>query len=109
MNSMTNEELTSRVVSLEEHGARHAEQIKTLFNSVADLKQITNSVYDLAASCKSLANDQRGMKDTLDKLSADVEEMRERPARRWDDVVTKGLNVVIAAILTWLLVKMGIG
>ena len=105
---MTNEELTNRLFEQDERITRHTEQIKTLFNSVSDLRAMAESVHSLAVSVSTMARDQQALKEAVDGLGADMEEIKTRPARRWGEIVTTALSVAVTAIVTWLLAKAGV-
>ena len=77
---MTNEELTQRYVEIDERVTRVAEQIKTAFNRIDDVKDIANSVYKLATTVEILTREQQISNEKLDRVSEDVEEIKNKPA-----------------------------
>ena len=53
----------------------------------------------------------REQKDTgkkIDKLTSEFEEIKDKPAKRWDTVITVTITVVITALLTYALTQMGL-
>ena len=72
------------------------EQIKTLFTRVNEQKTLTDSVHKLAISLERLTSAQKSTADKVDDLTSDVEELKNKPAKRWDSATT----VVITFILT---------
>ena len=105
---MTTEELTTRVVDLEERAARHTEQIKTIFNQIADVRKIADGVQELALAMRTLAIEQKEIGKKVDSLSEDMEEIRMKPATRWDLIVTALLSATVPAIGAYILTKMGL-
>lgn len=105
---MTNEELTAKVVELDERATRHTEQLKTAFNQLTELKSIADSVYKLASSVEVLAIKQKTTADSVEKMSGDIEQLKSKPAKRWDNAVSIVFSVVATAILTLALVKIGL-
>lgn len=105
---MTTEELTKKVFDLDERVARHTEQIKTCFNQITDIKTMTECVHRLATSVETLALEQKSTKEKLDGLSEDVEEIKNKPAKRWDSIVTVIITAIATAIVTYFLTKIGI-
>lgn len=105
---MTTEELTTRVVDLEERVARHSEQIKTCFNQITDIKTMTECVHRLATSVETLALEQKSTKEKLDNLSDDVEEIKNKPARRWEEIVGKAIAALVGGLIGFALSKIGI-
>ena len=44
----------------------------------------------------------------VDKMSADVEEIKNRPVKRWEDILQKILLTATGIFVGWLLKKFGI-
>lgn len=105
---MTVEELTQRTFDLDERVARHTEQIKTCFNQISEVKSIAESVHKLATAVELLGHDMRDTGSKVDKLTADVEEIKERPGKRWDSVVGVVITAVVTAAITWMLARAGL-
>ena len=105
---MTEEELTRRVSSLEERTARHTEQIKTCFGQIGEVKGIAESVHKVATAVEVLAHDMRDTGSKVDKLAEDVEEIKDKPGKRWDSVVNLIITGVGSALIAWALAKAGI-
>ena len=94
-------ELAARLAAAEE-------QHKTLFNRLDRQEKMLDAVHKLALSVSELANKQNTMQTKLDDLCEDVEEIKEKPARRWDSLWEKILLTVAGALVSFLLAKMGI-
>ena len=105
---MTTEELTTRVVDLEERVARHTEQIKTAFKQIDEARSMAESVHKLATTVEILAIEQKSTNDKVDKLADDVEEIKEKPSKRWDNVATVIVTVIVTAIITFVLTQLGL-
>jgi predicted nucleic acid-binding Zn-ribbon protein len=105
---VTNEELTQKYVDLDERVTRHTEQIKTAFNRIDDVKNLADSVHKLAVSVEVLTREQQSSNTKMDELAADVEEIKGRPAKKWDNVASTLLTVIITAVITFILAKIGI-
>lgn len=105
---MTNEELTTKYVELDERVTRHTEQIKIAFNQINDLKSLAESVKDLAVSVQLMAHEQKDIGKKVDGLATDLEEIKEKPSKRWDTVVTVAITVIVTAIVTLALTKLGL-
>lgn len=94
-------ELSTRLAAAEE-------QHKTLFNRLDRQEKMLDTVHKLALSVSELANKQGTMQTKLDDLCEDVEEIKEKPAKRWDSIVEKILLTVAGAFITYILAKLGI-
>lgn len=106
---MTNEELTAKTIELDERVTRHTEQIKTCFNQITETRNLADSVHKLATSVELLTREQRATNEKVDGLSADVEEIKEKPAKRWDTVVTVVITALVSAAITYVLTRIGLG
>lgn len=88
---------------------RHTEQIKTIFTEIKEIKDISKNIselsiatHDLAASVKTMNSDIRG-------LRRDVDDIKSRPAKRWEGLVDKILLAVVTGVVGFLLASAGIG
>lgn len=86
---------------------QHSEQIKTLFNRTEQLEKIVESVNNLTLSVKELAIGQRNMGNDIATLQSDVELVKSKPAKRWEEMTGKVIWAVIAAALGVILGKFG--
>lgn len=105
---MTSEELTQKVVELDERATRHTEQIKTVFNQLAEVKGMTESVHKLATTVEVLALEQKNTGEKIDKLTGEVDEIKEKPGKKWESVVTVAITAIVTGVVTFLLTRMGL-
>ena len=105
---MTNEELTKRVVDIDERLVRQEEHIKSITDRMNNIDTLTDSVHKMATSLEVLTNTQKSTEKKLDGLSKDVEEIKEKPAKNWENTVRTVFELVLAAVVTFVLVKMGL-
>ena len=88
--------------------AAQKEQIKTLFTRVNEQKTLTDSVHKLAISLERLTLAQKRTADKVDDLTGDVEELKNRPAKRWDSAATVVITAIITAVLTFIFTQVGL-
>ena len=105
---MTNEELTSKYVALDERVTRHTEQLKTCFNQIGEAKSVAESVHKLATAVEILVREQKTTNAKVDKLSGEIEEIKEKPAKRWDNATTVVITVIVTAVVTFMLTQIGL-
>lgn len=105
---MNNEELTKKIIEIDERTIKHDIQINNLMEQVDDVRDLTNSVHKMATSLEVLANTQKSSDKKLDALSKDVEEIKEKPAKNWENTVRLVFEIVLAAVVAIVLVKMGL-
>lgn len=86
---MNDIEVTSKLV-------QHDEQIKTLFNSVSDLKKLTDSVANLGKSTMILA-------ESVKVLRSDVDEIKEARKYKLRQIWTYIASGVVGAIVGFLM------
>ena len=82
-------DITSKLV-------QHDEQIKTLFNSMSDLKKLTDTVADLGKSTMILA-------ESVKTLRSDVDEIKEAKKYKIRQIWTYIASGVIGAFVGYLM------
>lgn len=126
----TNSRFGARIGKLEAREEVREEQYKhvreKLDNITRDMsdfqKENKDSVSELRKEHKeSMEELRKGNKDILDavtplkhkveqleQLSDDVEELKEKPAKRWDGIIEKIIGIVVAAVVGFILAKVGL-
>lgn len=84
--------------------ARIEEQIKSIFKRLDEQKQMIESIHKLATSVELLASAQKSTEKKVDALTHEVEEIKYKPAKRWDLVIT----ALISAVMAFLLAEFGL-
>ena len=85
---------------MEETGAaiaRLEEQIKSLDRRMGNLEKLTESVQTLALSVQELATKQTSTEHDVENLTAEVADLRDKPAKRWDAIVAALIAGLIGA------------
>lgn len=78
---------------------KQGEQIKTLYRRVDRQDELIQTVNKLAVSVERLAAGQEEMKGDVKGLRGDVDDIKMRPAKRWDAVIAAAISAVVAYIL----------
>ena len=94
------EEISERLIRMEE-------QIKTLFNQQAVIKDLTETVHKLALSIEKQSMSLQTTDKKVVGVKKDVDELRQRPAKRWETVVTGVISALVGAFMAYLLAKGG--
>lgn len=76
---------------------RQSEQIKTLFNRMDNLEKLTESVNKMAITLERLTAKQQVTEDRITTLTGDVEEIKTKPAKRWDTVIAAIISALVGA------------
>lgn len=84
------------------------EQHKTIFRRLDQQDKLLETVHTLATSVSVMSNEQGQLKKAVDGLCVDVEEIKSKPAKRWEGVVEKIIFTVLGAVATFILAKIGI-
>lgn len=83
--------------------SRQEEQIKGLARRMDNLEKLTESVNKLAISVERLTAQQATTDTQIETLTGDVSELKEKPGKRWDLVVTALITAIISAGITLLI------
>ena len=112
---MTMLEVQNTLFEIKQELARHSEQISGALHRIDEQTKLTESVHELAASVKLLTSEQKHILEKvnetnqkLDGVSNDVEELKAKPAKRWDSATTVIITAVITAIITFVLTQIGL-
>jgi len=82
---MTNEEVAVKLT-------KHHEEIGSLKHRVDELEEKNTVIQDIALSVRELAVNMKSVKE-------DVKELKARPAKRWDTIVTSIITAVIGGVM----------
>ena len=77
--------------------ARLEEQVKSLDHRMGNLEHLTQSVQDIALSVKELALRQASTEEDVETLTGEVNEIREKPAKRWDAIIAALIAAIVGA------------
>lgn len=82
--------------------------IKTNARDISDLKNRQDNLDKLVGSVEKLALREERVEKDVKEIKTDVKALAEKPAKRWDDLVSKIFIVVATAIVTFLLSRIGL-
>ena len=77
--------------------ARQEEKINGLARRMDNLEKLTESVNKLAISVERLTAQQQTTDTEITKLTGDVNELKEKPAKRWDTVIAAIISALVGA------------
>lgn len=98
---MTNEEVAAKFAQVEERVAANTHHLEKLEAEHETLRE-------LAATMRVMAEKQNHMAETVDRLDGKVEALESKPAKRWDAIVDKIIMLVVGALISYLLLKAGL-
>lgn len=83
---------------------RMEEQIKTLFKQQAEIKALTETVQRLAVALEKQGMALESTDKKVDGVKNDVDEIKQKPAKRWDAIIA----AVISAMVGYALARLGV-
>lgn len=98
---MNIEDLALKQQITEDRSLRNEGRIKKLEDESGVLHQLATSVAVMAEQLKS-------MNASVSYLTSEVEEMKEKPGKRWDSLVDKIIWGVAGAVVAYVLARIGL-
>lgn len=96
-----NEEALARLM---QNQARMEEQIRTLFHQQGELRALTETVQKLAVALERQGAALSSTERKVDGVKRDVDDLKARPARRWESAVA----ALISGIVGFALARLGL-
>lgn len=75
---------------------------------IESLEKKVDNLADVVGVLQAMQKDLEHLSKDVTETRADVKEMKEKPAKRWDTLVEKILWGVVGAVLTFILAKGGL-
>lgn len=101
--SPTYEQLQELVQEQRDQITRLEEKVKAAFLRIDEQKKLSDSVYSLALSVERLTIGQQNTAEQVKRLRTDVDDMKNKPIKHWDLVITTVLGAVIGYVVKLLL------
>ena len=76
---------------------------------IKKLEAESEVLHKLATSVAVMAEQLKTMNENVATLAGELEELKEKPAKRWDNVVDKIIVTLAAAVVGFILAKLGLG
>ena len=94
------DDLEYQVADLMQWKAGSEERLKQISEAIVELKRIMeNYTKEVKESSASIAKDVAGKFEAIDK---DIQELRGRPGRKWDDLMRTLMTVAVGTILGYI-------
>lgn len=75
---------------------------------VDEIEKRQDNLDELIGTVKVLADREERVEDDVKEIKADVKDLANKPAKRWEEVVTKIILTVVAALIGFLLSRIGL-
>ena len=111
-NTKTHENFGERLGDLEAHNKVQDVEVKNLQKSIDsmgdDLKEVKLETKEMSKQLPVIATQVNSIHENSKAMDADVDELREKPGKRWESVVGQIIGLVVAALVGLLLARMGL-
>lgn len=96
-------------LQMERRLSRVEDRSKSNTHRLDEVEKRQEDITELVRSISAIAQKQTDMDADMKEIKADVKSISQKPARRWEAVVEKALLTVVAALVGWMLYRLGIG
>ena len=83
--------------------ARDSERLKALDSRMTNLEKLTESVNKLAISLERLTAQQTATEKRVEEIAGDVEDIKEKPAKRWETIIAAIISALVGAGIAFLI------
>lgn len=97
---MTNEEVAVKLAEHEKEIGSLKHRVKDLEDQNKVLHELTLSVQQLAMNIQTMVGDQERYARTQERIFQRLEKLEEKPAKRWDSVITLIITVAVNAVMS---------
>lgn len=105
---MTADEIAMKLVEVEHRAVSNTRRVEKL-----ELQ--TEAIQKLATSVEVMVKEQSHQTEAIDRIEKNVEKLdnkvevlEHKPAKRWEGIVEKVILLVVAALVTYVLTKIGL-
>ena len=74
---------------------------------IDNLEEEQKELRSLTQAVGQMVVEQKNMRDDLAEMKNDLKQIKEKPGKRWDSMAEKVLNLITAAVVAWMLAKIG--
>ena len=91
-----------KLAEVEQRARSNTRRIEALERGQETLSRLTTSV-------EVMVQEQRHIRENVSELSEKLDTIEQKPLRRCESVAEKVLLVVVSALITWVLARLGLG
>lgn len=75
------------------------QEIKDIGRRLDNMEKLTDSIHDMAISITEMTGNMKSMKEHVERISSDVDELKTKPAKRWEAVVAALIAGIVGAFV----------
>ena len=98
-----------RLTAVEELSKSNTLRLNKLEESTEAINRLATSMEVMAERQERVAEKQEAVAKTVEKLDGKVTALEQKPAKRWDGLWDKALGALVGGLVTFLLLKLGLG
>ncbi len=102
------EELVVRLAEVEARSKSNTHRLDEMDGKVDTLQRLTTAVEVMAAEQRHQSETMAEIKSDVTVLGQKVDVIERKPGKRWEGIIEKTIWAVCAAIITFLLAKIGL-
>lgn len=84
------------------------ERAKSNQHRLDEMEKRQDNLDELVGTVKVLAVREETVENTVKEIKDDVKSIKEKPAKRWESIVTQVVSIIVAAIVGFILAKIGL-
>ncbi len=105
---MDHEDIAVKLAEVDARCRSNTHRLDDMDGKVDTLQRLTTAVEIMAAEQKHQSNTMAEIKTDVTALGKKVDVIEKKPAKRWEGIVEKALWAVCAAVIAFLLAKIGL-
>ena len=95
-------------VSIEHRLTAVEDRSKSNTKRLDEMEKRQDNLDDLVGTVKVLADREERIESDVKEIKTDLKEVTNKPAKRWDSLVTQIIGILVAAVVGFLLAKIGL-
>lgn len=99
---MEETEIAGRLSAVEQRSKSNSHRLEALEKQTEALNTLATSVAVMAEKVETTG-------DKVDSLCADVQEIKQKPAKRWETVTAQVISILVAAVLGYIIARLELG
>ena len=105
---MDHEDIAVKLAEVDARCRSNTHRLDDMDGKVDTLQRLTTAVEIMAAEQRHQSNTMAEIKTDVTALGKKVDVIEKKPAKRWEGIVEKALWAVCAAVIAFLLAKIGL-
>lgn len=108
-NGKDHREFREKIVEVEKEAIKQSGQFAMILQTLGEIKESNTDMVVALNALKPKADAVDGLEEDVKKLDAEMDEMKSKPAKRWENAVGQVIGIVIAAVVGYILAMVGLG